>query len=189
MNENRDIKTELKIVDSHSTKLVDVLEELYRSSYKMYVGFAVLLILPKEVAEEIVQDVFTSILARAISDKTMSLDDPEKYVKSAIALKARNHHRHNFLKKTKLGVVRNEQIVDSQESYGGSEELDRLNNIVDLLPRAQKECVVLKYHEGFKISEIAELLNISEGTVKSHLFRATSTIKSELVAGQAKDAK
>ena len=48
------------VVTFAKTNLLDELEVLFRSSYKKLVGFACLLILPREVAEDIVQEVFIS---------------------------------------------------------------------------------------------------------------------------------
>lgn len=40
-----------------------------------------------------------------------------------------------------------------------------------------KEIIILYYFEQFRIREIAKILNLSEGTVKSRLFRARSELK------------
>lgn len=40
-----------------------------------------------------------------------------------------------------------------------------------------KEIIILYYFEQFHIREIAKILNLSEGTVKSRLFRARSELK------------
>ena len=40
------------------------------------------------------------------------------------------------------------------------------------LPRRQREVVVLHYYLGLPVLEVAEVLGVSEGTVKSTLFRA-----------------
>jgi RNA polymerase sigma factor (sigma-70 family) len=44
------------------------------------------------------------------------------------------------------------------------------------LPRRQREATVLRYYLGMHIREIAETLGISEGTVKTQLFRARRTL-------------
>jgi RNA polymerase sigma-70 factor (ECF subfamily) len=51
---------------------------------------------------------------------------------------------------------------------------DRLDvrRVLGDLPRRQREVVVLHYYLGLPVLEIAETLGVSEGTVKSTLFRA-----------------
>ena len=41
---------------------------------------------------------------------------------------------------------------------------------------------MLKHLQGYKIKEIAEMLDISEGTVKNTLWRACSKLEKELAA-------
>lgn len=48
------------------------------------------------------------------------------------------------------------------------------------LPVRQREVFVMKHMEGMKISEIGEVLNCAEGTVKIHLFRAVKALQERL---------
>ena len=48
------------------------------------------------------------------------------------------------------------------------------------LPRRQREAVVLRYYLGMDTREVAAVLEVSEGTVKSTLFRARATLASAL---------
>jgi RNA polymerase sigma-70 factor (ECF subfamily) len=44
----------------------------------------------------------------------------------------------------------------------------------------QKLVFTMKYYEGYKIREIAEMLGLNDGTVKRYLFSATKRMRSEL---------
>ncbi|MCP3676500.1 MAG: RNA polymerase sigma factor [Deltaproteobacteria bacterium] len=44
----------------------------------------------------------------------------------------------------------------------------------------QREVFILKHMKGLKISEIADVLGCSDGTVKTHLFRAVRALQQEL---------
>ncbi|MFN3466943.1 MAG: RNA polymerase sigma factor [Candidatus Brocadiales bacterium] len=48
------------------------------------------------------------------------------------------------------------------------------------LPVKQREVFIMKHMEGMKISEISEVLNCAEGTVKIHLFRAVRALQERL---------
>lgn len=48
------------------------------------------------------------------------------------------------------------------------------------LPARQREVFAMKHVRGLKINEISEVLGCSEGTVKSHLFRAVRRLQKEV---------
>ncbi len=52
-----------------------------------------------------------------------------------------------------------------------------VQNCLDKLTRIQRVVVVLFYMEGYKTSEIAGEIGISQGTVKTHLFRAREKLR------------
>lgn len=55
-----------------------------------------------------------------------------------------------------------------------------LNKAMDNLSGQQKMVVNLKFYHGYKIKEIAEMMNCNEGTVKRYLFNATNKMKEQL---------
>lgn len=64
-----------------------------------------------------------------------------------------------------------DQAMDSKESRRMIVEL------VDALPQAQRQCVLMYYYEEMGVKEIAAALETSEGTVKSRLNYARKAIK------------
>jgi RNA polymerase sigma-70 factor (ECF subfamily) len=62
-----------------------------------------------------------------------------------------------------------------------SKELhERLRKAMLSLPRKQRTAFQLKVFHGMTIHEIAAVMNSAEGTVKSHLFRATQYLRGAL---------
>jgi len=61
-------------------------------------------------------------------------------------------------------------------------ELDRedLLKLIELLPGGCRHVFNLYVAEGYNHREIAEMMNITEGTSKSQLFRAKDMMKSKL---------
>lgn len=63
---------------------------------------------------------------------------------------------------------------------------ERFDNLSDLaralshLPLRQREVVVLRFLEGFNMSETSMILGCREGTVKAHLSRATQSLRRKL---------
>jgi len=52
-----------------------------------------------------------------------------------------------------------------------------LEKSLEILSPKQKMIFILRHYENKKIKEIAELMKISEGTVKNYLFRASEKLK------------
>ena len=48
------------------------------------------------------------------------------------------------------------------------------------LPRQQRAAVVLRFYEDLDYPEIAEVLGVAEGTVRSHVHRALAALRTEL---------
>ena len=55
-----------------------------------------------------------------------------------------------------------------------------IGNAVGSLSERQRITFVLKHYEGYKIREIAEMLNCKEGTVKKYLFDAVKNLRKKL---------
>lgn len=60
-----------------------------------------------------------------------------------------------------------------------AERLD-VERSVSALPRRQREVVVLHYLLGLEVKEIADVLGVSDGTVKTSLHRARAALASSL---------
>ncbi len=53
-------------------------------------------------------------------------------------------------------------------------------NAVARLPQQQRAVLVLRIWNGLSYAEIAQVIDRSEGTVRSHMFHALSTIRKYL---------
>ena len=69
----------------------------------------------------------------------------------------------------------------ARQDHGAAveEKLDLLA-AVERLPEKEKSIIVLKYYDDLKISEIADALEIPEGTVKAYLHKAKEKLKNLL---------
>ncbi|HEY7750898.1 MAG TPA: sigma-70 family RNA polymerase sigma factor [Ignavibacteriaceae bacterium] len=78
----------------------------------------------------------------------------------------------------------NEAIIydgSSPEDSASGTELGRIvDAAVESLSPKQKMTFILKHYEGYKIREIAEMLNCKEGTVKKYLFEAIKNLRKKL---------
>ena len=70
--------------------------------------------------------------------------------------------------------------LSPEEISSGANLGEIVNAAVESLSPKQKMTFVLKHYEGYKIREIAEMLNCKEGTVKKYLFDATKNLQKKL---------
>ncbi|SIM48841.1 SigE family RNA polymerase sigma factor [Micromonospora cremea] len=84
------------------------------------------------------------------------------------------------------GRSHRERLVDTLPERGDADEMDaRLERDtmwqhLRALPVKQRAVLVLRYYEGMAEAEIAEVLDISRGTVKSHASRGLAALRRQL---------
>ncbi|MCA9753892.1 MAG: sigma-70 family RNA polymerase sigma factor, partial [Gemmatimonadetes bacterium] len=69
--------------------------------------------------------------------------------------------------------------LERAPAAGGREpaELRRLERILTELEPVRRAVITLHYLRDFPVVEVAEILDLPEGTVKTHLFRARATLR------------
>jgi RNA polymerase sigma factor (sigma-70 family) len=73
-----------------------------------------------------------------------------------------------------------QSLASSGTPARDADERFEIGSAVAGLPRRQREVTVLRYYLGYDIAEIASLLHVSEGTVKTSLHRARQTLATAL---------
>ena len=66
------------------------------------------------------------------------------------------------------------------DSINSNIEVAEIQQLIDSLPEGYKMVFVMYAIEGYKHEEIAELLNITEGTSKSQLFKARQLLQKKI---------
>lgn len=150
------------------------LETLYDAHFVWLVRLAVLLVGDRGVAEEVVQDAFV-----AMHGRWHSLDDPERavgYLRTTVLNRSRSVLRHRAV------VARHvpQPVPDAPGADTASIEAERRQVVLDAmraLPRRQREVLALRYYLDQSEREIAGMLGISQGAVKSHASRGAATLR------------
>ncbi|AUC75317.1 RNA polymerase sigma factor [Olleya sp. Bg11-27] len=83
-------------------------------------------------------------------------------------------------KKTIQFVEDDYQHVEIQDESSQQYDAAQLQELIDNLPEGYKMVFVMYAIEGYKHAEIAKLLNISEGTSKSQLFKARKLLQNNI---------
>ena len=68
------------------------------------------------------------------------------------------------------------------ETVSSELSAEEIQGLIDELPEGYRMVFVMYAIEGYKHAEIAELLNITEGTSKSQLFKARKILQEKLIA-------
>ena len=156
-----------------------VYETLFRDYYPQLVRFAEQYIFDKQVCEDIVQNLFVHFWENA---EKIELDVSVKaYFFQSVKNRCLNHlrdlhihDRHNLLY---MGALLNQEEVDELED---PEIIDEIGKAISKLPKEMAEVFKLKYMEGKKLREIAQMNQISENTVKTQLQRAKEKLRKML---------
>lgn len=127
-------------------------------------------------AEEIAQEVFLELYRRR-----REVVSPE-HVKHLLR-KVATHRSIDYARRRKLRPrVGLEDIPEPATLPSGGDPLLRrtLQKLVGGLPEKWRMIVVLRYQEDLEPAEIAELMNVPVGTVKSQLHRALAILREKL---------
>ena len=73
-------------------------------------------------------------------------------------------------------------IAAPVQSAPGADASDTVRGLVDALPEAPSRCLTLFYFEERSVAEVAAMLGLPEGTVKTHLHRGRAALLKALQA-------
>lgn len=89
----------------------------------------------------------------------------------------------SYLRKKQF-VVFDDEVLEKRERYEDETtsiiDVEDVQQLIDALPEGYKMVFVLYAVEGYKHHEIAKMLEISEGTSKSQLFKARKMLQENL---------
>lgn len=125
-------------------------------------------------------DVVQETLAKAFQhwQRVLRAESPDAYVRRMLINEMRRHWR------SRHDVVVPADALDWQTPVPDTAEAVMrradLLQALQTLPERQRAAVVLRYLEGMSQRETAAALGCSEGTVKSHTFRALNALRTVL---------
>lgn len=141
-------------------------DDLFERERTPMVRLAYLMVGTEALAEEVVQEAFTTVYLR-----WGTLDNPGGYLRRCVVNGANRQLRRRKLERRKLTAV-----VDEPVDLEARELLDALAG----LRPAWRAVVVLRFYEGLSQDEIADVLEMKTGTVKSSLHRALEQLRKEI---------
>lgn len=168
---------------------------LYEAMYKRVYYLAFRMTRSAEDAEDAVQEAFLSAF-RALPN----LADPnafEGWLFQITANKCRNvlskSGRYTQLPEDEDGNTILDELPEENEGLIPASALENqahreiILSIIEALPQQQKECVLLFYYSELTVAQIAQVLDCSEGTVKSRLNYARKKLRDGILETEERD--
>lgn len=155
-------------------------ERLYKVMYKRLYLFARNFLMDEELADDVVQEVFLGLWNKG---KNMPGEIPlERYLFTSVRNSCVDNHRKlNIVDRYRKHLLDTEAMVYFPYEEEESERGEKVKKILMELPEMQRQVLELSVLEGLKYREVAERLDIAEGTVHTHIKRAYKYIKNHLV--------
>jgi len=156
-------------------------DALYGKYCKRVYKFGYSILKSREEAENLTQDVFLNLWENCHKvEKDSSI---KSYIftiayNSAISIIRKKARESEFVEYLKSVQEINVEPVDVVLEY--NELTNKLDEIINTLPKRQKEVYLLHKVEALKYNEIAERLHISVNTIENHMSRALRTIREKL---------
>jgi RNA polymerase sigma-70 factor (sigma-E family) len=150
---------------------------LYAEHYRTLVGLAAFLVRDAATAEEVVQDSFVAMHCgwRRLRDSEKALS----YLRRSVVNRSRSVLRHRIV--VDKNAPQPPPDMPSAEQ-GAITEMER-TAVVDALrtlPLRQREALVLRFYADLSAGQIASIMGITTGAVKSHTARGMSAMRSAL---------
>lgn len=177
MTASDDWGTSAELADSLTLSVVESFEGFYAREYSLLVAFAHAMTGSRAHAEDVAQEAMLAAYRRW--DEVGRLDAPHAWVRRVCANLAVSFVRRRLVEARGLLRLRSRRsdvtALDDDDATFWAE--------VRRLPRRQAQCIVLSYVYGCSVSDVAQVLGCSDGTVKTHLTRGRSKLASRLGDG------
>ena len=152
----------------------DSFETFYRREYRGLVALAYALVGSRPAAEDIAQEALTA--AYRNWGRVAGLADPTAFVRRTAANMAASYFRRRLVEARSLMRLAGYR-QPATELEAADEEFWAA---VRRLPRRQAQAVALRYVYDCPVREVADVMGVSEGAVKRHLYLGRAALAGHL---------
>lgn len=155
-------------------------EKLFRQNYKRFVSVSYSYTNQREVAEEVVQDVFVDFWSRI--QRNEKILNGEAYLRRAIVYRSLDVIKRERKHTEKENLTELDRLLASNDSNPeeyiiSTEKVTQLQQQIDELPERTKEVFMLSRFERMNYKEIAEQTDIKVKTVEYHISKALTFLR------------
>jgi RNA polymerase sigma factor (sigma-70 family) len=162
----------------------EALSLIFRQHYSFLYHYGMKLTYNSDVTKDCIQDLFFAIWKNRENLKTTS--SIKFYLlkslrrKIARTLKSQKKHSEHSLAddyefEFEFSV---ENLLIKEESLKDQQEY--LIQLLNALPKRQKEAIYLKFYQGLSYQEIGEVMNLNYQTLRNHMHLALATLRSKI---------
>ena len=130
-------------------------------------------------AEDVVQDVFVRLMT---TNPTLQPGKEKAWLLKVAMNRCRDLWRGAWLKRVVLGGPAFE-LIPAPDEFAKIGEKQEMMNAINRLPAMFKEVILLHYYQGYSITDIAEMMELPEGTISSRLSRARKKLEEVILKG------
>jgi RNA polymerase sigma-70 factor (sigma-E family) len=132
----------------------------------------------REDAEDIAADVLAATWTRYERGK---IDDVRRYLLRAVANRSKSWLRRKYVRAKVAGTASGDERGVRWHAEDIADR-DEMWNALASLPSRQRITVVLRFYEDLTVEETAEVLGVSQGTVKSNTSRGLAKLERMLTS-------
>ena len=160
---------------------VSAFEEIYRRYWRVLYAIAYRRIQSREISEEIVQDIFTSLW---VNRQTTIIQSLPAYLTTAVKYKVINHlsremsHHAYKHEQQKRGIALQDNCTEESvllDDFNGALERE-----IEKLPAKRRQIVRLHKNEDLSLKQVATRMGISEKTAENQYGKALKVLKLNL---------
>ena len=153
--------------------------ELFARECASLVRLARLFCDDRNAAEDLVQEAFIRLHRSAGSIR--DLGRAPAFLRSIVINLARDHNRRGLMSLRHRNTAERPAAPTEPDDHAVvDEESAAVLAALRSLPERQRACLVLHYYEELSIAEVADTLNISKNSVKTHCRRGLASLEARL---------
>jgi RNA polymerase sigma-70 factor (ECF subfamily) len=146
-------------------------EDVFQHEYDRLVKALTVVAGDREEASDAVQEAFVRLVLGW--DRLATYEDPAGWVRRVALNQIRDHHR-SIGRQARLLLRIEEQYRAPQGASATDEGIwERLMR----LPLKQRTALALHYVDKLTAREVADVMHVSEGTIRQHLYRARQALR------------
>lgn len=155
------------------TSVATDFEAMFRDLFPRLVSLGALMTGRRDVAHDLAQE--TLLRAHRRWDEVSTYDSPAAWCRRVMVNLVIDHQRSVASERRAL-----ERLASAPDVDAAAPALADWSRLVADLPERQREVVTLYYADDRSVDEIAGLLDVSAGTVKTTLFKARRSLARHL---------
>jgi len=162
----------------------EAFNEIYsRYARKMHFYFFRLLNNDKEKADDFVQDLFVKLIENAESyNPTLKFS---AWLYTVANNMCKNEYRKNAIRGIRVEITEDDLFIEEPKlkihNYDKKQLNQRVQSMLETMKPDHKITFILRFEEHLSIKEISNIMDCSEGTVKSRLFYTLKSMSNSLL--------